>query len=1106
MAGKVTGVSSRTILAAGVQAMGRIVFTCLVLLATCLTYLASVHAASATDALDVGFSGTLTTSAYTTTEGEVMRGTLRKTTDAVTQISGGVRLPGGTGGLRFDASNLTLGTSYADQPFLAEVQFTPTANAANMATLFAAGGNFFVRAKGSSLEYGFASDQSGSWVEFSKSVPYPSLNQRHAFSLQYVPTANGTTLYAILDGVELDPVVSDKRAAINGTLSNAFGFGADVHPAAASRGFVGDVHRVRLAAIDGFSATAYRLQPNPITSNLLVAGFDGTVSGTVYSPAASESVSGQLKRRAGSEDVSASKATLSGGTQAVDFVPALASLTGVDGRLSTPFVAEMTFTPTGSQAEMGTLFAVGGNLFVRQRGSSLEYGFTYLNGSTYVDVKQSIPQPAADQPHNLSVVYEQTDAGYRMQIELDGRLGEPVVAPQPSAVSANESRVAFGNEVHPQALSRGYRASMDRIRVALLNTAYTHVDQIFDFQDVIAATCDPVTASPGRNIAVVANECDQNVVARAGLVRPNVAQWEWQNERQSAFLHFGINTFYNQEWGHGNEDPARFNPTQEIDTDSWMKALRDAGYRRAILTVKHHDGFLLYPSRYSSFDVASTPWKNGAGDLVRDFTRSAARYGLRVGLYLSPADSYQEREGLFGNGSARTARTIPTLVSGDDRAANPPRSFTYSATDYGAYFLNTLYEILTQYGPIQEVWFDGASGNTAAGEAFDYDAYYDLIKQLQPGAIVAVGGNDVRWVGNESGDARISEWSPLPVAERTPGRYTLTVSETASNLGNRQALLDAVKTGGAQMFDWRPAEADFKLTGGWFAHPNDTPKSGSNQLRMYELNVGRNAVWLMNVPPTTTGNFAPSSIQALKDFYVEFRKAFGINRALAKAATVASVGTAAITDDNPLTGVEVTGPVEIDLGAATKVDRIWLNEDTLNHGQTIEGFTLEALVNGAWLSVGNASEMTTVGADRIISFPAVQATKVRVTVTASRNKAYLAGVSVYGSTAAAPAVQKNFYIDCAASNAGDGSGSRPFNSLEQFRQVDIVPGSTVSFKSGTACPVWTGRFWGYGTNLEPVVATIYGGSAAPTIGGQPARQVLQSLGSQGWQLDGLAGE
>ncbi|CAM5413701.1 hypothetical protein SPURM210S_01208 [Streptomyces purpurascens] len=233
---------------------------------------------------------------------------------------------------------------------------------------------------------------------------------------------------------------------------------------------------------------------------------------------------------------------------------------------------------------------------------------------------------------------------------------------------------------------------------------------------VLAATAGmtaPALAAPpdprrGR-IPVGPDDSPEELVRKASQVRPTAGQIAWQRLERTAFLHFGVNTFTGLEWGTGDEDPDVFQPVG-LDTDQWARALRDGGFKLAILTVKHHDGFVLHPSRYTGHTVASSTWRNGRGDVLRDFADSMRRHGLKVGVYISPADENQYLHGVYANGSARADRTIPTLVDGDDRT--PPRSYTLPATDYGAHMLNQLYEVLTENGPVDEVWFDGARGTS----------------------------------------------------------------------------------------------------------------------------------------------------------------------------------------------------------------------------------------------------------------------------------------------------------------------------------------------------------------------------------------------------------
>lgn len=296
-----------------------------------------------------------------------------------------------------------------------------------------------------------------------------------------------------------------------------------------------------------------------------------------------------------------------------------------------------------------------------------------------------------------------------------------------------------------------------------------------------AGTTATALAAPGdprHRIPVSPDDTAEDLVRKASQVRPTARQIAWQRLERTAFLHFGVNTFTGLEWGTGDENPDVFQPAG-LDTDQWARALRDGGFELAILTVKHHDGFVLYPSRYTRHTVASSSWRDGRGDVLRAFADSMRRYGIKVGVYISPADENQYLHGVYANGSARADRTIPTLVDGDDRT--PPRFRTLPATDYGAHMLNQLYEVLTECGPVDEVWFDGAQGHIPPDkvETYDWDSWYALVRDLAPDAVVAVTGPDVRWVGNEGGLAREDEWSVVPVQETRcspPGPWPTTCS------------------------------------------------------------------------------------------------------------------------------------------------------------------------------------------------------------------------------------------------------------------------------------------------------------------------------------------
>ncbi|MDX2543582.1 alpha-L-fucosidase [Streptomyces sp. WI04-05B] len=483
----------------------------------------------------------------------------------------------------------------------------------------------------------------------------------------------------------------------------------------------------------------------------------------------------------------------------------------------------------------------------------------------------------------------------------------------------------------------------------------------------------PFAEEPAFRIPVGPTDSAEVLVRKASQVRPTARQIAWQRLERTAFLHFGVNTFTGLEWGTGDEDPDVFQPTG-LDTDQWARALRDGGFKLAILTVKHHDGFVLYPSRYTNHSVASSSWSGGRGDVLRSFADSMRRYGLKVGVYISPADENQYLHGVYANGSARTEHTIPTPVGNDDRPDGPV--FTLSATDYGAHMLDQLYEVLTEYGPVDEVWFDGAQGRIPPDkvERYDWDSWYSLVRALAPDATIAVSGPDVRWVGNEGGLARENEWSVVPVTEKDYGKTDFALSYDAADMGGREALVAA--RGVADHVQWWPAECDVSIRDGWFYHADQQPKSVDQLTEIYFGSVGRNAVLLLNVPPDTDGRLAASDVTRLR----EFRER--VDRELPADLTL---------------GAQVTrspGTVTVDLGREREVDRVRLAED-IRHGQQVEDFVVEAFAGGRWTRVAGAG---TVGASRILPLTApVRARRWRVRVTRSRAEVWIAEFGLYRS-------------------------------------------------------------------------------------------------------------
>ncbi|WP_327354652.1 alpha-L-fucosidase [Streptomyces sp. NBC_01304] len=478
---------------------------------------------------------------------------------------------------------------------------------------------------------------------------------------------------------------------------------------------------------------------------------------------------------------------------------------------------------------------------------------------------------------------------------------------------------------------------------------------------------------PGIRIPVTATDDGAALTAKAARVRPTERQIAWQRLERTAFVHFGMNTFTGLEHGTGEEEPEAFLPTA-LDTDQWARALRDGGFKLAILTVKHHDGFLLYPSRYSRHSVASSPWQDGRGNVLRSFADSMRRHGIKVGVYLSPADENQLLTGVYANGSARSARTIPGLVEDDDRTPAPSRTFTMEATDYGEVMLNQLYEVLTEYGPIHEVWFDGAEAHLPPDrtERYDWDSWFALIRALAPQAVIASTGPDVRWVGNENGFAREDEWSVVPAKDSGQGLAEVTPTHQVPDMGSRSALTKARAT--TAHLQWWPAECDVSLRNGWFHREGQTLKPVDELTDCYFRSVGRNGVLLVNVPPDRRGLFADTDVARLREFQERLAREMPVD--LARGARVRDAGT------------------RLDLARPVEVDRIRLAED-IRHGQQIEAAVVEARTSRGWTEVARTG---TVGASRILLLPKpVRARSWRVRVLRSRSRVRLSRFGLYRS-------------------------------------------------------------------------------------------------------------
>jgi alpha-L-fucosidase len=415
----------------------------------------------------------------------------------------------------------------------------------------------------------------------------------------------------------------------------------------------------------------------------------------------------------------------------------------------------------------------------------------------------------------------------------------------------------------------------------------------------------------------------RSIFASRDRPRPSAAQLAWQRDELAVFIHFGINTFTDREWGDGREDPALFAPST-LDARQWARAARAGGFRAMVLTAKHHDGFCLWPSRTTSHTVARSPWRNGTGDVVREFVEACRAEQLRPGLYLSPWD-----------------RNNPAY--GDS-----PR--------YNDLYCEQLTELLTQYGPLAEVWFDGANGEGPNGRKQEYDwpRVWALVRKHQPNAVVfSDAGPDVRWCGNERGSAGDPNWSTMdPSAVPYPG-------------STGPGVIPALQHGDPAGAVWRPAEADTSIRPGWFYHPAEDGRvqSVESLVQLYFRSVGRNAKLLLNVPPTREGVLHATDVGRLAAFRDHLRATF--ERDLAAGTPVRWRRTG-----------DTTAVAEIDLGR-TMTASIARLEERIDLGQTIARYTLLGSDGGNWRELTRG---TTIGYARLDRFEPTPIRRLRVVI------------------------------------------------------------------------------------------------------------------------------
>ncbi|MBR4235911.1 MAG: alpha-L-fucosidase [Clostridia bacterium] len=433
----------------------------------------------------------------------------------------------------------------------------------------------------------------------------------------------------------------------------------------------------------------------------------------------------------------------------------------------------------------------------------------------------------------------------------------------------------------------------------------------------------------------------------AARVVPSRRQLEWFDTEMYAFVHFTVNTYTGREWGDGSEDPAIFNPCR-LDCDAWVEAIKAAHLKGMVLTCKHHDGFCLWPSKYTEHSVKNSPYKNGKGDIVREAAEACARGGIKFGVYLSPWD-----------------RNSPL----------------YGTPAYNDYYAAQLTELLTGYGELFMVWQDGACGEGPNGkkQVYDFDRFNALVRKYQPNACIFMDfGPDVRWCGNEAAQTRTAEWAVVPsdlcfrAEEQT--RAPL-VDSPLRGIYNTQPDIGALSNIiGAKGLAFVGSETDFSIRPGWFYHPQEEPRSAENLFDSYLRVCGGNSCMNLNIPPRPDGTFDPRDVEALRQFGKRLDAEFGRELPCACETVAESADGRCV--------------IRVSLSAPARPRYVVLRED-LTHGQRIESFEIKT-------GPGSAYRGSTVGHKKICQAEfAEDVNEIWITVTCARDKVYLRDITLY---------------------------------------------------------------------------------------------------------------
>jgi len=472
-------------------------------------------------------------------------------------------------------------------------------------------------------------------------------------------------------------------------------------------------------------------------------------------------------------------------------------------------------------------------------------------------------------------------------------------------------------------------------------------------------------------VVVCIASCRQEKVSAPSPVGPlpSPEQLAWHRMEMNAFIHFTTNTFTGLEWGYGDESPAIFNPSS-LDAEQWVGVLKETGFKGVILTCKHHDGFCLWPSQYTSHSIKNSPYKNGEGDIVRAVSDACKKMGLKFGVYLSPWDR------------------------------NHPQ---YGQDEYVTYYRNQLKEIFEHYGPVFEMWFDGANGGDGyyggartkrainGAKYYDWPTTLDMVRSIEPSVIFfSDAGPGVRWVGNERGVAGETNWNLI-----TPDTLF------AGKAGIEQLL----NSGSEYGTHWIPAETDVSIRKGWFYHPEEDTlvKSPERLFDIYLTSVGRGSTLLLNIPPDRRGLFHERDVASLKGFRKLLDETFAHDLARTAVVTASNVRgeQAQYSADNLIDGIDSTYWCTDEGVITSHITFAWEKDVDIHYvsvqehielGQRVKRFVVEAMINNEWKKIG---EGTTIGYKRILKVTPVTTRQVRIRILDAKALPVLSSLAIY---------------------------------------------------------------------------------------------------------------